>query len=91
MDSKMIRFLIQGIIETDKYTLEGIAYHTNIPFDVIYEAACGINNQLSITPWSKIAELYIQVRPKIAGLLTEKLLEIINKDKASLIKLLNEK
>lgn len=45
MDSKIIQLLIQGIVDTGEYTLEGIAYHTHIPFDVIYDAACGINNQ----------------------------------------------
>ena len=52
MDSKIIQVLIQGIIETGEYTLEGIALYTRIPFDVIYDAACGINNQFSITPVS---------------------------------------
>src|SRR5205085_7120724 len=28
MDSKIIQLLIQGIIETGEYTLEGIAYYT---------------------------------------------------------------
>src|SRR5262245_51692019 len=50
MDSQIIRLLIHGIIETGEYTLEGIAHYTRIPFDVIFDAACGNSNQFSITP-----------------------------------------
>lgn len=88
VDSKIIQFLIQGIIETGEYTLEGIAYHTRIPFDIIFDAACGISNQLSITPWARIATLYIQAYPEIAKILSNQLLEI--KDKNDLSLLLNE-
>jgi len=80
MDSKIIQLLIQGIVETGEYTLEGIAYHTHIPFDVIYDAACGISNQLSITPWARIVDLYLQVKPDIARILIDKLLEIREKN-----------
>jgi len=66
MDNKIIKFLIQDIVETGDYTLEGIAYHTHIPFDVIYDLACGINTPLSITPWVKIVQLYLQARPEIS-------------------------
>jgi hypothetical protein len=34
MDSKIIQLLISGIVDSGNYTLEGIAYHTRIPFDV---------------------------------------------------------
>ena len=53
MDSKIIQLLIQGIVETEEYNLEGIAFYTGIPFDVIYDAACGIGNHFSITPWQE--------------------------------------
>jgi len=79
MDSKIIQILIHDIIETEEYTLEGIAYYTHIPYDVIYAAAYGINNQFSITLWAKLVELYIQVKPDIILILVDKLLEIKNK------------
>ena len=84
MDSKIIQFLIQDIIETGEYTLEGIAYHTHIPFDVIYDAACGISHQFYITPWAKIVGLYLQVKPDIANMLIDKLLEIKNQHQVNL-------
>ena len=90
MDSKIIQLLIQGIVETGEYTLEGIAFYTRIPFDVIYDAACGINNQFSITPWARIVGLYMQVKPDIAQVLIDRLLEIRDKNRAALSSLLTE-
>ena len=90
VDSKIIQFIIQDIIETGHYTLEGIAYHTHIPFDVIYDAACGLNNQFSITPWARIVGLYLQVKPEVAQELTAKLLETSN-NTAGFVSLLIEK
>ena len=90
MDSKVIQVLIQCIISTGEYTLEGIAHYTHIPFDVIYEAACGINKQFSIIPWSKITDLYLQVNPHIEQVLIDKLLEIKNKSCSAFSLLLKE-
>ena len=91
MDNKIMQLLIQGIIETGEYTLEGIAYHTHIPLDIIYDIACGISNQFSITPWIKIVNLYMQVQPNIAIALNDKLLKIQNKNDAAFSLLLGEK
>lgn len=90
MDGKIIQFLIQGIVETGEYTLEGIAFYTRIPFDVIYEAACGISNQFSITPWARVVNLYIQVNPDIEQTLIDQLIEVRNKKLAALSLLLTE-
>jgi len=90
MDGKIIQFLIDGIVETKEYTLEGIAYYTRIPFDVIFDAACGNNNQLSITPWARVADLYLQVKPDVVQLLFNKLIEIKDKNHFALSLLLNE-
>jgi hypothetical protein len=90
MDNKIIQLLIKNIIDTGEYTLEGIAYYTHIPFDIIYEAACGINNQFSITSWTKIVSLYIQVKPEITELLINKLLEIKDKNNLGFLSLIND-
>lgn len=90
MDSKILQILIQGILETGEYTLEGIAYYTRIPFDVIYDAACGISNQFSITPWARVVDLYMQVKPDIAHVLINKLIEVKNKNQLAFSALLNE-
>jgi len=90
MDSKIIQFLIQGIVETGEYTLEGIALYTYIPFDIIYDAACGINNQFSITPWVRVVDLYMHVKPDITKILIDKFLEMKEKNLISISSLLKE-
>ena len=90
MDSKVIQLIIQGILETGDYSLEGIAYYTRIPFDVIYDAACGINYQFSITSWARIVNLYLQLKPEIVEMAASKLLEIKEKNHKEFLSLLNE-
>ena len=90
VDSKIIQFLIKSIVDTGEYTLEGIAYYTRIPFDVIFDAACGNNVQLSITLWVRVIHLYMQVKPDVARLLFDKLNEIKDKDHLAVSLLLNE-
>lgn len=90
MDSQIMQLIIQGIIETGEYTLEGIAFYTRIPFDIIYDAACGINNQFSITPWARVVDLYLQLKPDVAKILIDKLIEIKKKDRSAFSLLLTE-
>ncbi len=90
MDSKIIQFIIQDIVETGDYTLEGIAYHTHIPFDVIYEAACGMSNQFSVTSWVRVVGLYLQVKPEVAREFMARLLEKSDKNVAAFSSLLIE-
>lgn len=85
MDNKIIQLLIQGIVETGEYTLEGIACYTRIPFDVIYDAASGIRNHLSVAPWARIANLYIQVNPDIVQALINDLLEMRKKEGSNVL------
>lgn len=78
MDRKIIQLIIREIVATGEYTLEGIAFHTRIPFDVVLDAACGNNSHLSITIWSRIVELYVQVKPEISRMMIDKLLALQN-------------
>lgn len=75
MDTKITQLLIHGIVESGEYTLEGIALHTRIPVDVIYDAVFGKLNQITITPWSRIVGLYLQVKPEISKKVFERLIE----------------
>lgn len=90
MDSKVMQFLIHSIVESGDYTLEGIAYQTHIPFDVIYDAACGMTNQFSITSWAKIVELYFEVKPEVEDIIVGRIAEIKEKYHTKMTTLLNE-
>lgn len=73
MDNEIIRQMINEIILSNEYTLEGIAHVTRIPFEVIYDAAGGIKLQFSLPVWLKIIALYLQVKPALWQELIEKL------------------
>ena len=45
--------------------------------------ACAINNSLSITPWTRVIILLMQVNPDVGRLLVEKLLELKNNNFAA--------
>jgi len=90
MDGKIIQVLINEIIETGEYTLEGIANYTRIPLDIIVDASFCNSNKLSITPWARIVDLYMQVKPEMSGLFFEKLIEAKEKHHFGLSLLLNE-
>lgn len=89
MDTKIIQLLISGIIDTGEYTLEGIAYSTHIPYDVVYDAACGVENRLSISTWARIVELYLQLKPDLTDILIEKLRQAKDQYAAPVSLLLN--
>lgn len=90
MDSQIIQFFLKQIVETEEYTLEGIAYYTRIPLDVIYDAAAGLHNQLSVTLWARVIELFMQVYPEVARILIDKLLELKNNNETAFVSLLRE-
>lgn len=73
MDSKIIQCIIRSILGSEEYTLEGIARYTRVPFDVIFDAACGNNRHLSITSWLRIVDLYLQTNPEISEKLLDRL------------------
>lgn len=90
MDNQILQLILKGIIETGEYTLEGVAHYARIPFDIIYDIACGINIPISITTWTKIASIYTQVRPEIATVLFKKIADMQEKSNMPLSSLLNE-
>lgn len=90
MDSRIIQLLIKNILDTEQYTLEGIANYTHFPFDIIYDAACGISNQFSIAFWVRIVDLYLKVKPDVYPVLINRLLKINHKDTNGLSSLLIE-
>jgi hypothetical protein len=66
MDNKIFRAVIEEIIETGEYTLEGIAYYARMPLDLFVDLMCEKNISPSITLWSIVISLYVQVKPEFA-------------------------
>ena len=79
MDSNITQQVIRDIVATGEYSLEGIAYYTRIPFDVIFDGVCGKNNRLSTTSWTRIVGLYLQVKPEMLQRLSDPILKMKEK------------
>lgn len=73
LESKFIRFLIQDILSTDEYSLEGIAHYTQIHEDVLYEVYTELNTQPSAALLRKIIELHRTVRRDLYQQITKKI------------------
>lgn len=60
IEQKMARLVVNDILQD--YTLEGIAYYTAIPEDVVYDVAMGTNTNPSIEFISKVMVLHREVK-----------------------------
>lgn len=65
METKFIRNIINDIVLTKEYSLQGVACYTHTTEDVIFEVACGRNTNPLSTLLRKIIELHRIVRPNL--------------------------
>lgn len=65
LEENFLRCLINDILSMEEYSLPGIAYHTQIPEEIIYEIACGMNHNPSLKLARKLIELHRSIRPKL--------------------------
>jgi len=74
LESKFIRSIIQDILSTQEYNLEGIAHYTDSHEDVIQEVYTGQNQSPSATLLRKIVELHRVVRYDLYMQITKKII-----------------
>lgn len=65
LDADFVRLVIKDILQTDEYTLEGVARYTGIHEDVFYEVVSGLNVYPSAHMLQKTIELHRTVRPDL--------------------------
>jgi hypothetical protein len=75
LEVNFLRYLINDIISTNEYTLEGIANFIRIPTDAIIEIVSGINMNPSLMLAAKIIKLHADVRRDLYGELIKKVME----------------
>ena len=73
LEAKFIRLIIQTILSTDEYTLEGIANYTNTHEEVVHEIFCGQNPNPSAIFLRKLIELHRTVRRDLYQEITKKI------------------
>lgn len=65
LEAGLMRYVINDILLTEEYSLEGIAYYTQTPEDVICDVVTGCNTAPSLPLSLKIIELHRFVRPDL--------------------------
>lgn len=73
MEAQFVRCVINDILSTEEYTLDGIAYYTQTPEEVVYELAMGSNTSPSANLLRKIIELHRTVRRDLYDALMKKI------------------
>ena len=74
IDSHLIQFLIQDILETKEYDLKGIAIYTNTTIEVLEDLSAGINRDPSLSVSERIMSLYLTVKRSFYNSLIRKIL-----------------
>lgn len=74
LDENYIRFAINDILATEEYSVQGIAYHTRIPEEVICDVISGVNTQPSLPLSRQIIHLHRSVKPDLYREIMKKML-----------------
>lgn len=80
IDDKLIRCIINDIVESGAYTIPGISYHTHIPEDVLIDIATGLQINPSLNLSQKLLILHKSVRPNIYEHIYTKINHSLNAD-----------
>ena len=65
MERDIFTWMVREILHSGEYTLEEIAHYIHLPIDLLSDAAMGLQKDISMTLWIKIADLFLQVKDKI--------------------------
>ena len=65
IENNFVRYVINDILLTEEYSLQGIACYTQTPEDVIYDVASGRNLAPSLHLSQRIIDLHRSVRPNL--------------------------
>lgn len=65
LEANFIKIILNDILSTEEYTLQGIAFYTDIHEDVIHELASGLNTKPLAICLRKIIELHRSVRREL--------------------------
>ncbi len=75
LESKFVRLIIQDILATGEYNLEGIAHYTDTHEEVIEEMMTGRNASPSAAFLRKLIDLHRSVRPELYKEIVKKVTE----------------
>ncbi len=73
LENNLMQIILNDIISTEEYTLEGIATYTDIHIDIIRELASGLNTKPLATCLRKVIELHRTVRRDLYQTISKKI------------------
>jgi len=73
LNSRFLSLIINDILATEEYTLEGIANYTNVHTDVLYEILAGLN----LTPSADLLQRNIELHRSVRYSLYESIIKKI--------------
>jgi hypothetical protein len=74
LEGHLVRYVIDDILATGDYTLQGIAYYTHIPEDVVYDMAIGHNLDPSSNLFRRMLKLHRSVRTDLYEQMMKKII-----------------
>jgi len=74
IENNFVKNLIEDILSTEEYTLPGMAYHLNVPEEILVDILTGYNQSPSLSLARKIMELHKFVRRDLYEYLVKKII-----------------
>jgi hypothetical protein len=74
LEKNFTQFILNDILSTKEYTIQGIAYYADIPEDVIQELASGLNTRPLATYLRRVIELHRLVRRELYQAIGKKII-----------------
>lgn len=78
LDNQLLRQIIDEILISGEYTLQGIALYTNLPEEVIYNTLAGINQTPSGLLMRKIIEIHKSIYQDFYRAIIEKIINAMS-------------
>lgn len=73
LEKNFIQIILNDILSTEEYTIQGIAHYTDIHEDVIHELASGLNTKPLASCLRKVIELHRLVRRELYQTIVKKI------------------
>ena len=74
-DCQFSQFIIQQLLASEAYTLQGLAHYSSLSCDSLEEAFYNNYTSFSLISWARIIALYLQTKPELIQTLLKTLLK----------------
>jgi hypothetical protein len=81
LEANFTRLVIKDILQSEEYTVEGLARYIDFPEDVIHEVMCGINTNPSAQLLQKAIDLHRLVRRDLYQAIFKKVIALSDVEK----------